>query len=83
MADLIRRADAIKAIGKEDLDEMRTMSLYERITSIPSVEPIRCKDCRWSCTVTDDDDTFMCGAWSQPTQHDGYCHLAKRKEQTE
>lgn len=94
MSNLIKRADAIKAL-KETYPTVWTESDYElgqknqwnldilAIECLPSAEPeiIRCKDCKWCVEHYDTDGNpyWICKNWDGGTDADGFCYEAERK----
>lgn len=55
--------------------------------TIDAVPAIRCKNCRHMiCTASIEHNDgevkkyYMCNYWHRPTDDDGYCHVAERKD---
>ena len=49
----------------------------------PSVEIVRCKDCKWCSEHYDTDGNapyWICRNWDGGTDADGFCYEAERKE---
>ena len=53
------------------------------IDSAPSIDIVRCKECRWQSVITDEEEGtyYMCGIWTMPTDEDVFCSYGKRREQ--
>ena len=81
-------ADALK----KDLSENYTFygfrqlmnDFYEALDSAPSIDIVRCKECRyWTNDGMQFDNNLViapCKQWLQYTRMNGYCHNGERKE---
>ena len=80
-------ADALK----KDLSENYTFygfrqllnDFYEALDSAPSIDIVRCKECRYFSVISDEEEGtnyYMCGVWSNDTDEDAFCSFGKRKE---
>lgn len=69
-----------------DRDEIAERLLLEQPT-VDAVPVSRCKNCRHMiCTASIEHNEgevtkyYMCNYWHRPTDEDGYCHVAERKD---
>ena len=54
------------------------------IDSAPSIDIVRCKECKWQSVITDEEEGtyYMCGIWTMPTDEDVFCSHGVRKTNT-
>ena len=58
---------------------MSAKALWRRIMQQPSIDIVRCKECKWYGT----DDCYMCNECQRkpfPTDADDFCSYGQRKE---
>jgi hypothetical protein len=83
MNEKMYKASDVVGILLEEITNDEFMRVTKRLSDIPS-SVVRCKDCKWQCTVHDDDDNsnyYMCGVWSQPTDIDAFCSWGERRSE--
>lgn len=64
-----------------DLEEWK-QDARELLEEAPSIDIVRCKDCKWLCVITDEDEGtsyYMCGVWSNATDEDTFCSYGEVK----
>ena len=90
--DLIRRSDAIKALNREKSDwncdyNVPIDNCIKRLNKVksadrPSIDIVRCKECRWrlkNLTEDDEDEAYLhCPI--EDGKPDDFCSYAERKE---
>lgn len=83
-ADELYRAIKIKAnpYGKPTLDFKTACAILDMITDAPTVEVIRCKDCKyWMTEVSNSEKTMCyCPFVDRYTVNDWYCADGERKD---
>jgi hypothetical protein len=68
-------ADALKIPSEEMIAKMI-------IDSAPSIDIVRCKECKWQSVVTDDEEGtsyYMCGVWANATDENVFCSYGERE----
>lgn len=83
--DMIKRSDALQAlVDTEGIKGVDYRELEERLNAIPSIELIRCKECKYHLSrATEIDGMRYCEHFLGWTKDTDYCAWAERTEQTE
>lgn len=77
-------ADVLKEnMRGEFIDSVEERIAIREIDSAPSIDIVRCRECRWQSVITDEEEGtlyYMCGVWAMPTDEDVFCSHGKRNE---
>lgn len=59
--------------------------MAERIENAPSIDIVRCRDCRNLYIDTSDEGTscYWCGVWANATDENSFCSHGKRKAESQ